>query len=52
MTSQTKINYSVVSWTIGSAFLMVILNPNSDMVHVTLSCIIGFLLNKLYITKK
>ena len=37
---------------IGAGFLMLILNPNSDMVHILLSTIIGFLLYKYFQIKE
>ena len=41
-----KFDLQTAIWTIGSAYFMVILNPNSDMVHVVLSLLIGFLLDR------
>lgn len=49
---KSNFDSQTITFTIGAGFLMLILNPNSDMVHIFLSCIIGFLLDRYFKVKQ
>jgi len=53
-TKKRKLNVDLqtFSFTIGASFLMLILNPNSDMVHIFLSGLLGFIIDRYYKLKE